>query len=240
MIQTRINKFLASCELGSRRKVEELVTSGRVSVNGKVVRDLSTQIKEDDKVEVDNAPIIQNEEKVYIIMNKPIKTITAVTDIIGEKFKNPRRTVLDVLFETFPPNMPRPRVFPIGRLDYDTEGLLLLTNDGAFAESITHPSKKIEKTYVATLNKDFPRLDLPKLENGIMIDGEKTFPAKANLLGKNIVELTITQGRNRQVRKMFDAIGYTVINLKRIRIGQITLGKLRTGEYKILNTRPKV
>lgn len=236
----RINKFLASCELGSRRKVEELVTGGRVAVNGKIVRDLSTQVLETDTVTVDGASVLKNEELVYVIMNKPMKTITAVTDFAGEKFKNPRRTVLDVLFNDLPPNMPRPRVFPIGRLDYDTEGLLLLTNDGEFAESITHPSKKIEKTYVATLDRDFARTDIPKLENGIMLDGEITHPAKAQIIGKNIVELTITQGRNRQVRKMFEAIGYVVTNLKRIRIGQISLGKLRVGEFKILNTRPKV
>jgi 23S rRNA pseudouridine2605 synthase len=236
----RINKFLAACELGSRRKVEELVTTGRVAVNGKIVRDLSTQILETDTVTVDGATVLQNEETVYIIMNKPAKTITAVTDIVGEKFKNPRRTVLDVLFENLPPNMPRPRVFPIGRLDYDTEGLLLLTNDGNFAESVTHPSKKIEKQYVATLDRDFSRPDLQKLENGIIIDGEKTHPARAQIISKNVVELTITQGRNRQVRKMFEAIGYVVTHLKRVRIGQITLGNLRVGQFKILNTRPSI
>jgi len=124
------------------------------------------------------------------------------------------------------------RVFPIGRLDYNSEGLLLLTTDGDFAESITHPKQKIEKVYVATLDRDFKKADLQELENGIEIDGEMTHAARARVLGANVVELTITQGRNRQVRKMFATLGYDVVRLVRTRIGPYALGDLKAGAWR--------
>ena len=162
-------------------------------------------------------------------MNKPAKVITACTDSRG------RTTVLDLIA----PNI-ETRVFPIGRLDYDTEGLLLLTNDGEFAESVTHPSCKIKKVYEATLNRPFNPAHLAALEGGIEIDGEVTLPAIARIFGPQKVELTITQGRNRQVRKMFAALGYDVTYLKRTAIGAVKLGPLPVGTWRITSTPPKI
>ena len=178
----RINKYLASCELGSRRKCEDLVTLGKVAINGKVVRDLATQINPNDVVTVDGNSIMLNETPVYLIMNKPTKTITCCED------KRGRKTVLDVVYNN-PKSINLPRVFPVGRLDYDTEGLLLLTNDGDFAESITHPKQKVEKSYIATLDKDFKSKDIEKLENGIILDGKMTLPATAKILSRTVTSL---------------------------------------------------
>ena len=229
----RINKYLALCGVASRRKAEQLVLNGNVFVNGKEIRDLATVIQSGDKVEI-NEKVVAPQEFVYIMMNKPRGYVTTCSD------EKNRKTVIDLLENV------DERIFPVGRLDYDTEGLLLLTNDGDFAKELTHPSKKVPKTYVATLDKPIDATDLKQLETGVIIDGEKTFPAKAKIISPSvgaisnrplnsrcIVQLTITQGRNRQVRKMFAALGYDVKHLKRTAIGGFVLGDLRVGEWRI-------
>ena len=221
----RINRYLASSGIASRRKCEELVKDGRVTVNGVTIDSLSTVIAENDTVMVDKKPVKPASQFVYIVLNKPRGVMCTCFDPQG------RRTILDIV-------RVKERIFPVGRLDYDTEGLLILTNDGDFAKKVTHPSGQIEKVYVATLDKEIATKDLKKLETGIDIDGEKTCPAKAKILYPNVVELTITQGRNRQVRRMFEALGYNVTKLKRIAIGAMRLDDLPVGKYKITSSRP--
>ena len=218
----RINKFLASAGLGSRRKVEELVSKGLIKVNGLVVKDLSTNINDTDVVVYLNKEIKLVEKKVYYMFNKPRGVLSSCSDGHG------RKLVVDYV-----PSIPK--VFPIGRLDYDTEGLIILTNDGDFANSIIHPSKHIAKTYEIITNKKLTREDKYTLETGVMIDDRKTLPAKIShdvlVHGGYKRTITIFEGRNRQVRKMFDSIGHSVVNLKRISIGDLELGNLPSGKY---------
>lgn len=231
----RINKYLASAGVASRRKCEEFVTMGAVAVNGVVVRDLATDVLASDKVTVRGKAVTPAVDKVYVIMNKPKDVVCTCSDERG------RKTVLDIL----PHAVKGARLFPVGRLDFTSEGLLILTNDGEFTRSVTHPSSKIEKVYVATLEKKFDRRDAEKLETGVDIDGEMTLPAKVRVIGKDplrgdIVEIVITQGRNRQVRRMFYAIGYNVHALTRVRIGRLDLGDLKVGECRVLDCPPLV
>ncbi len=225
----RINKFLASAGLGSRRKVEELIISGVIRVNGKVVTNLSTMIDENiDKVEFRNKVIKVADDKVYYALNKPKSVLTSCSDSHGRK-----------LVTDFVPD--NPKVFPVGRLDYETEGLIILTNDGNFANNIIHPSKKISKTYEITTNKRLDYKDKKSLEEGVEIDGVTTLPAKLTtdrkVKGNYIRLITIFEGRNRQIRKMFDSIGHSVVNLKRISIGALTLDNISTGKYVKLTAK---
>ena len=221
----RLNRYLALCGIASRRRCEEYITAGRVCVNDKTVYGLATIVAETDTVKVDGNEVIPSTEYIYIILHKPKGVVTTCDDERG------RKTVIDMIPKTV---LQARRVFPVGRLDYDTSGLLILTNDGEFTKRVTHPSSRIPKTYLAKLDKPVTSSDLLKLEKGVEIDGEKTHPAKAT--GKqNLVELTITQGRNRQVRKMFEALGYKVLDLKRTSIGRLRLGSLRRGEYKVIS-----
>lgn len=222
----RINKYLASCGVGSRRKVEEYITDGRVSVNDEIVYNLSTDIDETNDVVKYNGKIVKlASDKVYIMLNKPKGYLCTVSDDRG------RPTVLKLVKENL-------RIYPIGRLDYNTEGLLLLTNDGDFANKIMHPSGRISKTYLVTL-KSKPKPDeLQKLRSGIMLEDGITQPAivdrpKLNN-GLYDIHITIFEGRNRQVRRMFEAIGYKVYNLKREKIGQLDLGDLEIKKYRYL------
>ncbi|MCL2851106.1 MAG: rRNA pseudouridine synthase [Firmicutes bacterium] len=243
----RINKYLASCGIASRRKCEEFITKGKIRVNDKIVSDLSTTISSTDKVEFNNQIIKPDNNPVYIILNKPKGFITTCNDEKG------RKTVLDLIDKkTFSDK----RLFPVGRLDCATTGLIILTNDGNFAKRLTHPSTKVKKVYHAILDKEITPEHLDKLEKGIELDGEITHPASARILPQNqqiggrmrnintiygtrpVIELIITQGRNRQVRRMFEALGYKVIDLKRTAIGTLYLGKLRPGEYKIQSKPP--
>ena len=224
----RINKFLASAGLGSRRKVEDLVINGAISVNGIVTKDLATDVKDSDIVKYLNRVVTINERKVYYMLNKPKKVLSSCSDGHG------RRLVTD-----FVPS--DPKVFPIGRLDYDTEGLILLTNDGDFANSIIHPRMHIPKTYEITTNKKLSIDDKRKLENGVEIDGKTTLPAKitSDIMTKSGYsrKITIFEGRNRQIRKMFDSIGHCVVNLKRLSIGSLELGNLPSGKYSLLSSQ---
>ena len=234
----RVNQYLARCGLASRRKAEALVIGGSVRVNGTVIRDLATVINEGDKVEVDGKAVTAAAENVYIVMNKPRAVVTTCDEQFG------RRTVMDVLQEGMKGTGGRARVFPVGRLDYDTEGLLVLTSDGDFARKITHPSCRVPKTYVAKLDVKLTEGDLDKLRQGVEISpearGALTVAAESvRFIGQYEVEIVIREGKNRQVRKMFAAVGAQVLRLRRIAIGKLTLGNLRPGEWKYIKDLPK-
>lgn len=224
----RINKYLASTGIGSRRKVEEFILAGEISVNGIVVEDLSYDVDENtDVVKYKNKILKQQSDMVYIMLNKPKGYICSLSDEKG------RPTVVKLVKE-------KQRIYPVGRLDYNTEGLLLLTNDGDFANKITHPSGKISKTYLVTL-KSKPKTDeLDKLRRGIMLEDGLTQPAivgrPRSADGLFQLEITIFEGKNREVRRMFEAIGYKVFALKRLKIGNLELGDLELKEYKYLTS----
>ena len=224
----RINKYLADCGIGSRRKVEEYILQGKVKINECVVNNLSTQINENDIVKFNNKIVVPVAKKVYILLNKPKGYLTTVSDIYN------RKTVLDLLKD-----VPF-RVYPVGRLDYDTEGLLILTNDGDFANKVIHPRNNICKTYEVEVKYPLNNENILKLTSGMIIDGYKTTPAKLNnyrkIKNKYIFNLSIFEGRNRQIRKMVEQINNEVVNLKRLSIGNLTLGKLKRGEYRYLTT----
>jgi len=222
----RLQKILARAGLGSRRKCEELIRSGAVKVNGRVVTELGTRIDpQKDKVTVNERPI-EPEEKVYIALYKPPGYVTTLFD------PQRRRTVKD-LVEDIPQ-----RVYPVGRLDYDTEGLLLMTNDGALAYALTHPKHHVPKTYVATVTGKPDPSALKQLARGVRLSDGPTAPARVRLLKpgslESVVEITIHEGRNRQVRRMCEAVGHPVRALRRVRFGNIELGGLEPGRYRKL------
>ncbi|MBE7029127.1 MAG: rRNA pseudouridine synthase [Ruminococcaceae bacterium] len=222
----RLQKFISECGYTSRRKAEEMILNKRVKVNG-VIAELGVKVDElTDRVEIDGKLIKKEDEKVYIMINKPTGYLSSVSDDRG------RKTVVDLL------NI-KERVFPVGRLDYDTEGLLILTNDGEFTYKVTHPKFEITKTYVATLNKNLIKEDKEKLLDGVKIED---YTAIASIIEeineeKKEVLITISQGKNRQVRKMFESVGYKVLKLKRISIGNLMLGSLKRGEWKKLSQK---
>lgn len=224
----RLQKYLASCGIASRRKCEELILQGRVRVNGQLISELGLKIDPSkDIIEVDGEKI-KEEEKVYIMLNKPFGIISSAKDEKG------RPTVIDLVKG----NVDK-RVFPVGRLDFDTTGLIILTNDGQFANNVMHPKHHIKKTYHA-LVKGIPKDDdIIQLEKGIIIDGRVTLPAEIKLLsisnGNALFEVIIFEGRNRQVRKMFDQIGHPVLKLKRIAIGKLKLKNIKEGEFVFLD-----
>lgn len=222
----RINKYIASCGVTSRRKADELIAGGKVSVNGKIVDELGYKINpKTDKVIVDGVSIKLPKKHVYYALNKPKGVISAVSDDKG------RKTVVD-LIDT------KERIFPIGRLDYDTEGLLLLTNDGELANKLMHPSSEIGKTYIAKVRGDIVESELATLRKGVMLNGKKTAPAKVRKLkfekGISRIEITIHEGRNRQIRRMFEALNKDVTFLKRVAIGEIRLGGMSRYEVRHL------
>jgi len=223
----RINKFLASCGIGSRRKVEEYILNGEILVDGEVVSDLSTDIDENKSIVKYKGKIVRLEnDKVYLMLNKPKGYICSVSDD-----KN-RPTVMKLIKD-------KNRVYPIGRLDYNTEGLLLFTNDGEFANKIMHPSGRISKTYVVTLKSKPSPDQLDKLRKGIMLEDGMTQPAivdrPKNVDGLYQLNITIFEGKNRQVRRMFEHIGYKIYNLQRVKIGKLELGDLELKQTKYLN-----
>ncbi|MFJ5715684.1 23S rRNA pseudouridine(2605) synthase RluB [Neobacillus sp. NPDC093127] len=223
----RLQKVIAQAGIASRRKAEELIKDGRVKVNGKVVKELGVKVTSSDKIEV-NEIQIEKEEPVYFLLYKPKGVISSVSDDKGRK-------VVTDFFSNY-----QERIFPVGRLDYDTSGLLLLTNDGEFANLLTHPSNEVEKLYVAKVKGIPLRENLRKLEKGIRLEDGKTAPAKVKMLSGDkkkqsaIVEISIHEGRNRQVRRMFEAIGHEVVKLKRERYGFLTLNGLKAGEAREL------
>ncbi|HHX93796.1 MAG TPA: rRNA pseudouridine synthase [Tenericutes bacterium] len=222
----RLQKVIANSGFTSRRKAEELILAGRVKVNGEVVTKLGVKVEKSDKIEVDGIPL-KSSKLVYYLLYKPKNILSTTTDDRG------RTTVVDLIPE-------EERIYPVGRLDYDTTGLLLLTNDGEFTNLMTHPRNKIEKTYEAKIKGILSVENLKKLEQGIMLDGKKTLPAQVKI--KNIdkkkeytnVKITLYEGRNHQVKKMFKSVGHKIIKLKRTQFGFLTLGNLIPGEYRKL------
>ena len=225
----RLQKVLAACGVASRRKCEEYITAGRVKVNGETVTELGTKVSKKDLIQVDGK-YLQREELVYYVMNKPTGYLTTVSDPKG------RRTVMDLL----EPETKKKRIFPIGRLDYDTSGVLLLTNDGDLSYRLTRSNKEIEKTYQVRVEGIINQAAVTNLIKGVMIDGVMTKGAKIEILdldrvnNSTLLTITITEGRNRQVRKMCETVGFPVKKLKRIEFGTITLEGLSVGSYRPL------
>ena len=222
----RINKFLAEKGVASRRHADEMISAGRVTING-VTATLGANVEEEDEVAVDGVVLEKTEKKEeYYVMNKPKGVICTVSDDRG------RKTVMDFLPEGVG------RVCPVGRLDYETEGLLLLTNDGDLLYRLTHPMTEIPKTYLAKIEGTLTEKDLNPIRSGIELDGVLTKKCKAHIVETNKaytkVEITITEGRNRQIRRMFEAIGKNVELLRRIAIGQLKLRGLDRGEIRPL------
>lgn len=226
----RLQKYIAKSGLTSRRKAEELILQGRVKVNGQVVNKLGKKVEpEKDVVMVDNKVVELENRKVYIMLNKPTGYVTTLKDKYSDKI------VLDLIKGV------RERIFPIGRLDKDTTGLLLLTNDGDLAFKLTHPSYQVWKEYIATVKGIPDDKKIQKLRDGIIIDRRKTSPAYVDILRKEkdsaVLRIKIYEGRNRQVRKMCKSIGHPVIKLKRVAIGHIKLGNLPIGRWRYLNEK---
>ncbi|MCM3784051.1 rRNA pseudouridine synthase [Neobacillus mesonae] len=224
----RLQKIIAQAGIASRRKSEELILSGKVEVNGEVVTELGTKANPDEDIITVNGKPIRSEKKIYLVMNKPKGVITSAADPEG------RKIVSDYLKGI------KERVYPVGRLDYDTEGLLLLTNDGEFAHLLTHPKHHVPKTYWATVKGVPHGTSLDKLRDGIMLEDGMTSPAEVEYkdvdTAKNeaVIQITIHEGRNRQVRRMFEAINHPVIRLKRISFGGLLLQNLKRGVYRHL------
>lgn len=226
----RINKYIAHAGLASRRKAEELIKQGLVTINGQVVTELATTVKSGDRVEVEGTPIY-NEEKVYYLLHKPKGVISSVSDDKG------RQAVVDLLPEV------KERIYPVGRLDWDTSGVLILTNDGDFTDKMIHPRNEIDKVYLARVKGLATKENLRPLTRGLVIDGHKTKPARYTIIkvdkekNRSVVELTIHEGRNHQVKKMFEAVGLLVDKLSRTKFGTLDLTGLRPGEARRLNKK---
>ncbi len=223
----RINKFMATCGVASRRKCDELIEKGRVKVNANVCKKLGMQINpEQDLVTVDDRPIRLTNNFVYYMLNKPCNVVTTVSD------PNGRPTVMDYMPQG------KNRIFPIGRLDYNTSGLLLFTNDGDVAQKLLHPSFEFGKTYVVDIKGNILDAEIKKLQNGVDIGDFVTSPAKVEVLKTTptttTLKIVIHEGKNRQVRRMFDAVGHKVQKLQRVAVGKIKLGDLPLGKYREL------
>jgi len=225
----RLQKYMAQCGIASRRHSEELILAGRVKVNGKIVTQMGFQVSEQDRVEVDGKLIKKEEKHVYIMLNKPSGYVSTVTDPEG------RKTVLDLIDGV------SERIYPVGRLDYDTTGLLILTNDGEFTFENTHPGHEIKKTYIAEVQGIPSDKALEALKKGVVLDGKKTAPAVVEVVDKKskatVLKIIIHEGRNRQVRRMCEAVGHPVLKLKRTAIGRLTLGDLKPGEWRYLSSK---
>ena len=226
--EVRLNRYVAQSGVCSRREADDLIAAGLVSVNGVIVTELGTKVMPGDEVRF-NGERIQGEQKVYLILNKPKGYVTTASDEKG------RKTVVELMRKV------QERVYPIGRLDYDTEGLLILTNDGDITNILTHPKNAVKKTYIASIEGEITPEDIKTISKGVDIGGYVTQPCSAIILDKKDnftrVEITIAEGKNHQVKKMFEAVGKNVAFLKRISIGQIKLGGLARGEYKALTTK---
>lgn len=226
----RLQKVIAQSGYCSRRKAEELIKNGKVKVNGIVFSELGSKVDYNDYIEVEGNHIDEKEDKVYFLLNKPRGIVTSSNDEKG------RKTVVDLIKTD-------KRIYPVGRLDYDTTGLLILTNDGELTNYLTHPKNNVEKVYVAKIKGLIFKQDLARLCNGVLINGIKTNKCKARILkidkknNSSIVELIIHEGKNHQVKNMFNAIGYDVLKLKRESISFLTLDGLKSGEYRELSLK---
>ncbi len=226
----RLQKVIANLGYTSRRKAEELIQTGKVKVNGEIVKELGTKVKTSDTIEVENTILDNCKNYEYYLLNKPREVISSVSDEHG------RKTVVDLI-------QTKERIYPVGRLDYDTTGIILLTNDGCLANKLMHPSSNIEKKYIAKVNGLVSGYDIKRLRDGVVIDGKKTSKAKVNLkkydkkTDKSLVELIIHEGRNHQVKKMFEAINHEVLKLKREKYANLDLTGLKPGEYRKLTNK---
>lgn len=226
----RLQKVIANSGYCSRRKAEELILEGKVFVNGSVIRELGTKVSHDDEIEVDGLSIKKDHNYEYYLLYKPRGVVTTTNDDKG------RKTVVDLIDTTA-------RIYPVGRLDYDTTGVLLLTNDGVFANGLMHPANEIDKVYIAKVEGILSGYDVKRLKSGIVIDGRKTAKCHVKVRSidkkKNtcIVELVIHEGRNHQVKKMIEAVGKKVIKLKRERFGIFDLSGLKASEYRRLTAK---
>jgi len=225
----RLQKVIANSGYTSRRKAEELIQKGKVKVNGKIITELGIKIKENDYIEIENKPLKQ-EKKEYYLLYKPEHSISSVKD------EHSRLTIRDLI-------PTKVRIYPIGRLDYDTTGLILLTNDGELTNILSHPKNEVEKTYIAKVNGILTGEEYKKLKNGINIDGRITIPRRVKLKNKNVnknfskIEITIVEGRNHIVKKLFQAINHPVLELKRETYAFLNLNGLKKGEARKLTTK---
>ena len=226
----RLQKVIASYGYASRRKAEDLIRNGKVLVNGKVITELGTKVETNDIISIDGVIINKDVKHEYYLLNKPRQVISSVTD------KEGRITVTDLINTDA-------RIYPVGRLDYDTTGLIILTNDGDFANMLMHPSYEIEKTYVAKLNKILNKDDINKLKKGIVIDNRKVeikrfkVRKKDNEKNTSIIELTIVEGRNHIVKRIFESMHIDVMKLSRVGYAFLTLDGLKSGEYRQLSIK---
>ena len=223
----RLNKYIADAGICSRRKADELIGNGNVKVNGAVMKELGYQVEDGDVVMVNGKKIETAGKKVYVVVNKPLGYITSMDD------DKDRKTVAELVSD-----IPE-RLFPVGRLDYNTSGLLIMTNDGQLTYTLTHPKHEVYKTYIAKVAGVLSDARIAKLRKGVDIGGFVTSPAKVKVIKQMprhaIVEISIREGKNRQVRKMFAAVGNKVQELQRVSIGDIKLGRLMEGHYRKLN-----
>ncbi len=228
MAQERLQKFLSECSVASRRKSEELIRDGKVRVNGKIAQIGDKIDPKKDSVTVNGKKVVKVKQKYYIMLNKPRGYVTTMSDELG------RKCVAELVQDV------GAAVYPVGRLDKDSEGLLLLTNDGEFANAVMHPRKHIPKTYRVTVRSNINDAQVEKLENGIDIegDGRDTLPASVRIIEKSaersVFEITIYEGRNRQIRKMCEQVSLDVIRLKRNSVGSVKLGMLKVGKWREL------
>ena len=226
----RLQKVIANFGYTSRRKAEDLIKKGKVMVNGKIESELGTKVKESDIISIDGIVINKDVIHEYYLLNKPRSVVSSVSDEHG------RITVTDLINTDA-------RIYPIGRLDYDTTGIILLTNDGDFANTLMHPSYEIEKTYIAKINKILDKDDFTKLKKGISINGRIVDIKKIKVRKKDpekntsLVEITIVEGRNHIIKKLFEALHIDVIKLSRVAYGFLTLEKLQSGEYRSLTIK---
>ncbi len=225
----RLQKVIAESGYASRRKAEELIKAGKVYVNGIKITEMGYKVNGNDLIDINGKPL-KKEDKEYYLLNKPRGVVTTTSDD-----KN-RKTVTDIIETT-------KRIYPIGRLDYDTTGVLLLTNDGELTNILNHPSSEVTKVYLAKIEGIAEPFKVKKLEQGVVIDGKKTSKARVRIKkidkknNASYIELTIHEGRNHQVKKMFEAIGYNVIKLKREKYAFLDVKSLKSGEYRKLTTK---
>lgn len=226
----RLQKYIAMCGKASRRAAEQMIADGRVKVNGKRISEMGVKVEIGaDTVSVDGEEISAVKKKYYIMLNKPAGYLSTVSDDFD------RPTVIDLLSEEI-----KTRIFPVGRLDFETEGLLLMTNDGDFAYRVTHPKFELGKTYIATVGSGLTIAGINKLRRGVRLEEFKTSPAEVELLDSDangaVVKITIHEGKNRQVRRMFEAVGCRVLSLRRVSIGKVEIGNLPEGRWRYLTS----
>jgi len=214
----RLQKFLATAGIASRRKAEELIIAGKIKVDGEIVTKLGSTVGQQDQVEYDGKIVKIKKDKTYLALNKPVGYICSTDRLQG-------KSVLDLI-------KIKERIYPVGRLDKDSSGLLILTNDGELANQLTHPRFGGEKEYFVILDQDLKPDDIKKLEKGIILAGRKLQPVKVITAKNKSARLVLKEGINRQVRRMLGKLGYTVIRLKRVRIGKLELGDLKEGEWR--------